>query len=103
MAAICLLRPAPFVCSAILQGVLAEFLHFATVFRLDHSRNCRLYHYEEVCTFLEALVPLWIMRYLWDFGPFCPPIQVGRLFVNYALQNMADHRLTDFGQDGGRD
>ena len=37
------------------DGVLAEFIHSATVRGLGHGRTRRLYHYEEVREFLEAL------------------------------------------------
>ena len=54
-----LLANAPFFDPVISQGVLAEFIHSATVRGLGHGRNRRLYHYEEVREFLEALAPLW--------------------------------------------
>ncbi len=46
-----LLANAPFFYPVISQGVLAEFIPFATVRGLGHGRNRRLYHYEESANF----------------------------------------------------
>ena len=87
-----LLANAPFFDPVISQGVLAEFIHSATVRGLGHGRNRRLYHYEEVREFLEALAPLWDHAVPVGLRAVLPELQRWpRLPVDHALQNIAGH------------
>lgn len=81
---------APFFDPVISQGVLAEFIHSATVRGLGHGRSRRLYHYEEVREFLEALASLWDHAVPVGLRAVLPELQRWpRLPLDHALQNIA--------------
>lgn len=87
-----LLANAPFFDPIISQGVLAEFIHSATVRGLGKGRNRRVYHYEEVREFLGALVPLWDHAVPVGLRAVLPELQRWpRLPMDHALQNLASH------------
>ncbi len=91
------LRAAPFFCPVISQGVLAEFIHFATVRGFGYGRNGRLNRDEDVRKFLAALAPLWIMQRPFDFALFCPHAEV-RPFIRklcLAKPGVYSRRLLD--------